>query len=351
MSHNAIRFKIPYSELAISKNKEKSYVLTSALSKKKNKAKNFSRTAKLYNKNNGNGSCNNNSPISRPKISMQVIQSSPAISGTTVEGTDDIQLQAVIPDSDENSNSEKEQGPSSDSDISQETLDIQTDRNEDDTSHCPICLHSIVNLSYLYPCYHCYCFSCIRQWLTVVVQCPLCKKSADFIIHDVDEAKGTFERLQLSQDSKSDKHYQPSSLSDQAWDSEDGAVSLSMSGLHQRRRVYTNNLHVMNFPAHLNGDRLIYKSDMDRLEHFVERELRVLMPDHYDELIKEYVMSLLLLPAEKGMLWSEVVKSLSPWLGEFSRKFLEEIWIFTASAMNLEMWDRTALYGQKETVI
>ncbi|CAG8579189.1 11037_t:CDS:1 [Paraglomus occultum] len=273
-----------------------------------------------------NDSCNKNSQISH----------------SAIEGTDANQLQFVTPHTDEN-----KQGPNSDSD---ETLDIQTDRNEDDTSQCPICLHSIVNLSYLYPCYHCYCFSCIRQWLTICLECPLCKKSVDFIIYDVDEAKGTFEKLQVLQDRKSDKNCQPW-LSDQAWDTEDGVISLSTSDLHQRRRIYTNNLYVVNFPAHYHGDRLIHKSDLVRLENFVERELRVLMANHYDELIKLYVMSLLLLPAEKGMLWSEVVKSLSPWLGEFSRKFLEEIWIFTASAMNLEMWDRTALYGQKETVI
>src|SRR3954454_7540905 len=73
------------------------------------------------------------------------------------------------------------------------------------TSNCPICLQIYQEQCYLYPCYHTFCVSCIRQWLYITPDCPLCKYKVDFLITDVDDSKGTFSKLYIDDTMNNDK--------------------------------------------------------------------------------------------------------------------------------------------------
>ncbi|KAI7862667.1 hypothetical protein BDF14DRAFT_1745984 [Spinellus fusiger] len=63
---------------------------------------------------------------------------------------------------------------------------------------CSICLQEQTNSTFLSPCFHFYCFACIRQWVAIASYCPLCKCAIDTLIHSVDEDKGTFEEYSLA---------------------------------------------------------------------------------------------------------------------------------------------------------
>ncbi|CAI0391922.1 unnamed protein product [Linum tenue] len=67
---------------------------------------------------------------------------------------------------------------------------------ESNGGHCPICLGSFIQESYLDTCFHKFCFKCILQWSKVVagkhsgvqssVKCPLCKEEdVDIIVHHI----------------------------------------------------------------------------------------------------------------------------------------------------------------------
>uniref|UniRef100_A0A8C6IYG7 RING-type E3 ubiquitin transferase n=1 Tax=Melopsittacus undulatus TaxID=13146 RepID=A0A8C6IYG7_MELUD len=42
---------------------------------------------------------------------------------------------------------------------------------------CPICLDSLVDVSYVMPCLHQFCYTCILRWVESKPECPLCKWS------------------------------------------------------------------------------------------------------------------------------------------------------------------------------
>uniref|UniRef100_A0A8C3GG79 E3 ubiquitin-protein ligase Topors n=1 Tax=Cairina moschata TaxID=8855 RepID=A0A8C3GG79_CAIMO len=61
-------------------------------------------------------------------------------------------------------------------------------------SHCPICLDTWDNTSYVMPCLHQFCFRCIQQWVESKPECPLCKTRVSSIVHSV-RADDSFEEL------------------------------------------------------------------------------------------------------------------------------------------------------------
>ncbi|CAN8220124.1 unnamed protein product [Coccothraustes coccothraustes] len=51
---------------------------------------------------------------------------------------------------------------------------------------CPICLDSLKEISYLFPCLHQFCYSCILQWAENTPKCPLCKRRILSILHSIE---------------------------------------------------------------------------------------------------------------------------------------------------------------------
>uniref|UniRef100_A0A8C3QEG0 RING-type E3 ubiquitin transferase n=1 Tax=Geospiza parvula TaxID=87175 RepID=A0A8C3QEG0_GEOPR len=50
-------------------------------------------------------------------------------------------------------------------------------------SCCPICLDSLKETSYIFPCLHQFCYTCILQWAENTPKCPLCKRRILSILH------------------------------------------------------------------------------------------------------------------------------------------------------------------------
>ncbi|XP_065518775.1 E3 ubiquitin-protein ligase Topors-like isoform X2 [Lathamus discolor] len=50
---------------------------------------------------------------------------------------------------------------------------------------CPICLDSLEDASYVMPCLHQFCYTCILRWAESKPECPLCKWRVSSIVHSV----------------------------------------------------------------------------------------------------------------------------------------------------------------------
>ncbi|XP_019466461.1 uncharacterized protein LOC109364801 [Meleagris gallopavo] len=61
-------------------------------------------------------------------------------------------------------------------------------------TRCPICLENWDSVAYTMPCCHQFCFPCIEQWTRIRLQCPLCKRGVQSIIHTV-QADDDFKEL------------------------------------------------------------------------------------------------------------------------------------------------------------
>ncbi|VUZ41402.1 unnamed protein product [Hymenolepis diminuta] len=55
----------------------------------------------------------------------------------------------------------------------------------DPDDECVICRDRKVNQSFLIPCMHTYCYQCILRWVRINPTCPLCKATAQKIIHSI----------------------------------------------------------------------------------------------------------------------------------------------------------------------
>lgn len=62
---------------------------------------------------------------------------------------------------------------------------------------CAICIQPYVNQTFLQPCFHAFCFQCIKQWINITPICPLCKQGIDSLIYDVDEENESFQEYTL----------------------------------------------------------------------------------------------------------------------------------------------------------
>ncbi|CAI2162785.1 3613_t:CDS:2 [Funneliformis geosporum] len=129
------------------------------------------------------------------------------------------------------------------------------------TSHCPICLQIYQEQCYLQPCYHTFCISCIRQWLSITPNCPLCKCKVEFLITNVDDSKGTFNKLYLddtmNDDIKSKMKRQKWILEISNITEKDKGIStnyfMGTKAIKNRLTIYSENL----FPTNLYSPTLM----------------------------------------------------------------------------------------------
>lgn len=63
-------------------------------------------------------------------------------------------------------------------------------------ANCPICLNALTDATVLNACPHVFCYGCICEWLKMKAECPLCKRSLQYLKHNLRPAadeKPTFE--------------------------------------------------------------------------------------------------------------------------------------------------------------
>lgn len=62
-------------------------------------------------------------------------------------------------------------------------------------SCCPICLDSLKEISYIFPCLHQFCYTCILQWAENTPKCPLCKRRILSILHSMETENDYMEHV------------------------------------------------------------------------------------------------------------------------------------------------------------
>lgn len=219
----------------------------------------------------------------------------------------EIELSDSSPLTEEESEEEKED------EKEQDYLNDKGESNINSNNNCPICLQGFQDRSYLNPCYHSFCNLCIQHWLTVTPNCPLCKSDAEFVVHNVDEDKGTFIKFQVAGNIKRDekqikklKHKKwiteiisstkslPTSASSHSLSSlSASSSSLSSKKIRERSQIYDKNLLAKDIPQRFIPHSFSIK-DRERLRPFVLRDLKAILKDTYDQIIGEYVLSTLI---------------------------------------------------------
>ncbi|KAL0087922.1 hypothetical protein J3Q64DRAFT_1735159 [Phycomyces blakesleeanus] len=196
------------------------------------------------------------------------------------------------------------------------------------TSPCPICLQVPDNQTYLKPCYHSFCFSCILKWINITPCCPLCKQLIDTLVYNVDEDKGTFQEYTL--------------------------VGKDLDGfMRSGRRIYNSSIQIIHpKPLQRFANISIPRSTAHTKGKVVcSPRLPILVGSLYEPMVEEYVESLLLIPYQKKaskrhdsspvtMYEPSVLEPLSEWIGDLpgetriAERFINELMGFVKSGMN-----------------
>ncbi|KAG2184481.1 hypothetical protein INT43_000390, partial [Umbelopsis isabellina] len=241
----------------------------------------------------------------------------------------------------------------------------------DDRPSCPICLQPYIDRSYLRPCYHSFCFQCIRQWFKVGNVCPLCKQDAISLIYNVGERSGTFLEYKFNGvPSIPDSIYEQITRNTPS-------ETMGQRAITHRRRIYHDNMlpdpgYPQTAQRHINTTH-VEPYNIAKIKPFVQRDLRALLEELYDPLIEKQVLEILLIPHRRNiearkargksaqerremrisMDDAVVIDSLSEWIrgGEndkgFARRFVAEVMAFLRSGMDLNSFTTNVHYHRQ----
>ncbi|KAI8388748.1 uncharacterized protein BYT42DRAFT_611752 [Radiomyces spectabilis] len=232
--------------------------------------------------------------------------------------------------------------------------------SEDDTlpsPSCPICLQIYVNRTFLRPCYHSFCFSCIRHWINILPSCPLCKQVIECLIYNIDDDKNTFQEYQLSTKADDEKHDPPLQLP---------SLTAEERQRIRRAKIYRTPIPAISYPKplpRLKEVKYITPEHIPRIEPFLRKELPALMGDYHDSFIETHVKHILLMPHEKHRQKStaaepvtedfDMLKQLAEWINDESdtltvaRRFVVELMAFLRSGLNYRTFISNTEYAEQ----
>ncbi|RIB14441.1 hypothetical protein C2G38_2040182 [Gigaspora rosea] len=231
----------------------------------------------------------------------------------------------------------------------------QSKTNDDSCSICPICLHNFQDRSYLDPCYHSFCVSCIRTWLSISPKCPLCKSKIEFIVHDINESNGTFRKFYVG-DSKDYNEIHRQKLKRRKWIMEISneqfrnlkskskkQQSSSSEETIDRMKIYNKNLLPKNVPQ---CKKRSHDLNNDRIRPFISRDLKAILSVSHDQIIEEHIQSIVMTYYKQLKPKIEIIEKLKPWLGGSTEKFLDESFMFIESCLQIDQWDKLVTYSE-----
>lgn len=187
---------------------------------------------------------------------------------------------------------------------------------------CPICLEDqIKNPSILHPCMHTFCSECINEWLGRSQQCPLCKQKILGLVHDI----------------KSDTDYKMFKF--------DPNVSIPYHPY--RVKIYDNGFEVLfdkrihNVPFSLDFYVKNQKLYENRILKWIQRELETIFKSYSVEQTSVFINSLLSIYEIKD---EEFYENIKEYLKENTRKFIQELYLFCKSNLNMDIYDKKVEY-------
>ncbi|CDS05210.1 hypothetical protein LRAMOSA07739 [Lichtheimia ramosa] len=212
---------------------------------------------------------------------------------------------------------------------------------------CSICMQTYTRRTFLQPCFHSYCFLCIRQWINIVPQCPLCKQGIDSLIYNIDEEANTFQEYTLADNKVHNPPEEPPEMTLQ------DRVVMARRQLYQSRISSDKASYPPPQPryAHI---QLVTPELMPKAKIFVSREIPAVMGKSCDDFIERHINAVLLTPHESNMkatkkrsktsmTMDDIVHELGEWLtigstnmdgDAVARKFLQELMAYLKSGLD-----------------
>ncbi|XP_069126617.1 serine-rich adhesin for platelets-like [Argopecten irradians] len=250
---------------------------------------------------------------------------------------------------------------------------------------CAICLGRLQNKSFTDRCFHMFCFVCLQEWSKVKAECPLCKQKFTSIIHNVrsnedydqypippkiptwDQQARNFRyhttltlerRLQINiPDFRQHPQYQEHDYTLQRPSHHNHMTTRShwrrqrqASSSDFRRRIYTNNLRLVEVsdPRMRTRDTTpsFFRSNpacTHRLVPWLNRELNALLQGQQENV--QFVLELIMGRIKDMAITSEdFYQSVYPYIGRYTRHFMQEFEHFARSPYNMAAYDQHAVY-------
>ncbi|KAI8062166.1 hypothetical protein BC940DRAFT_128729 [Gongronella butleri] len=233
----------------------------------------------------------------------------------------------------------------------------------DKRSRCTVCLQSFDNETFLRPCFHSFCFVCIRQWLNVTPSCPLCKQAIDALIYHIDDDTTSYQEYKV--DPRATKHHPPSqppprATAPQRWNL-------------RRRHLYRHLLPVVDYPqppsTHASPVTLVEPRHIPKVLPFLRGELLAILGTAPDEFTASHIQQLLLIPYNQAhpspsprggastashasatstsMHDTTLLQELADWLGEDTRvasRLIDELLAYLYSGLSYMSFVQRAQY-------
>jgi hypothetical protein len=88
-------------------------------------------------------------------------------------------------------------------------LDIDEEEKEPIPT-CTICIQEYSNRTFLRPCYHSFCFACIRHWINMAsCSCPVCRQHINSLVYNIDDEENTFDEYHVKDKGNNKTHDPP----------------------------------------------------------------------------------------------------------------------------------------------
>ena len=99
--------------------------------------------------------------------------------------------------------------------------------------------------TFLRPCYHSYCFTCIRHWINIASSvCPVCRQQVDSLIYNIDDEENTFDEYHLK-DKGTNKTHDPPLYPKRRYTTPEERLRL------ERSQIYKGTMKATSYPAAL----------------------------------------------------------------------------------------------------
>jgi len=215
----------------------------------------------------------------------------------------------------------------------------EKEEEEDYLVLCPICLEHFSNKTMLNPCYHAFCYICIKKWSNVSQNCPLCKQSFDFAIYNIKD-EYNFDKVYFSEKeilNKKKNYYRISSNEDD---------------IEYRRNIYDKGFYAKQTEKYkvLNENQtyLNYltknKAKFNRIIPWIERDLKAILRMDDIDIVRDYIIGVL----KKYDLDSEQAREeISLFLNNKTNHFIHELKCFINSPFNIKTYDSQYQYVKK----
>lgn len=213
---------------------------------------------------------------------------------------------------------------------------------------CTICLQEYSNRTFLRPCYHSFCFHCIRHWINIASSvCPICRQSINSLVYNIDDEENSFDEYYLKDKGNKKQHDPP--LYKKKYTTPEERLRI------ERRNVYKGIVQADRYPdplpRHVNFT-IITPEYIPRARVFLQNELKIIVGvDAYDDFLQDHFVKISLIPYQqnlKSMFDDEnVIQKLSEWLDDdrdVAIRLLNELIAYLKSGLSYKHFISSSMY-------